>query len=299
LRKQLGFIVIQRLTQEGAFNRAYSRLTFHDLPYFSIVKHISKITISTRGGSTFPFTLPVFKKPFTLDFGKPVVIIAGDNGCGKSTLLEAIGYKLKLPTISSTSTVTDSTFDPSRELFDYVNVYWRNKTHNGMFFRAEDYIGFVRSIQMLKSGLGNELKEMEEYLRGHGLVLAQGLLKGQVNELESRYNGKLEEKSHGEGFLQILSSRIHGNGVYVLDEPEASLSPMKQLSLISLLMQLASNTDAQFIIATHSPVLMGIPNSTIYYLNENGIEEMAYEDTEHYQIYKSFLENRERFLRYL
>ena len=267
--------------------------------YISIVKHIAKISINTHGGRTFPFSLPVFKKPFVLDFNRPVVIIAGDNGCGKSTLLEAIAYKLNLPTISSTSTVTDSTFDPSRELFDQVNIFWRNKTHNGMFFRAEDYIGFVRSVQMLKSDLGKDLKELEEQLRGYGLVLAQGLLKGQVNELHSRYNGKLEEKSHGEGFLQILSSRIHGNGVYVLDEPEASLSPMKQLSLLSLLMQSATNSDAQFIIATHSPVLMGIPNSTIYYLNENGIAETAYEDTEHYQIYKSFLENRERFLRYL
>ena len=269
------------------------------LPYLSTVKHIGHISVNAHGGKTFPFSLPVFKQPFTLSFTKPIVIIAGDNGCGKSTLLEALAYKLRLPTISSTSTVTDNTFDPSRKLEEFVTIYWRNKTHNGMFFRAEDYIGFVRSIQMLKSGLGNELKEMEEYLRGQGLVLAQGLLKGQVNELESRYNGKLEEKSHGEGFLQILSTRIHGNGVYILDEPEASLSPMKQLSLISLLMQSVSNTDAQFVIATHSPVLMGIPNSTIYYLNDNSIEETAYEDTEHYQIYKSFLENRERFLRYL
>lgn len=168
-----------------------------------------------------------------------------------------------------------------------------------MFFRAEDYIGFVRSINALKADMGKEMKEMEEYLRGYGLMLAQGVLRSQVNELESKYNGKLEEKSHGEGFLQILTSRIHGNGVYVLDEPEASLSPMKQLSLISLLMQSVKEKDAQFIIATHSPVIMGIPNSTIYYLTETGVAILAYEDTEHYQVYKSFLENRERFLRYL
>ena len=140
---------------------------------------------------------------------------------------------------------------------------------------------------------------MEEYLRAEGLVLAQGALKKQINELESRYNGNMEQKSHGEGFLQIITSRITSNGVYVLDEPEASLSPMKQLSLISLLMHSAQETDAQFIIATHSPVLMGIPNSAIYFINEEGIKPINYEDTEHYQIYKSFLENRERFLKYL
>lgn len=157
----------------------------------------------------------------------------------------------------------------------------------------------VRSINDLKNGLNNDIKEMEEYLRGEGLHRARGMLRGQINELESRYNGKMEEKSHGEGFLQILTTRIHGNGVYVLDEPEASLSPMKQLALVSLLMQSVKSTDAQFIIATHSPVIMGIPNSTIYYLGDKGPEIQAYEETEHYQVYKSFLDNRERFLRHL
>ncbi len=263
------------------------------------MKHIGKIGISTRGGKTFPFSLPVFRQPLTLAFTTPVIIIAGDNGSGKSTLLEAIAYKLTLPTIGSYSTITDETFTPARELFDFINIYWNNKTHNGMFFRAEDYIGFVRSINELKNGLGKDIEEMKEYLRGQGLALAQGALRGQINELESKYNGKLEEKSHGEGFLQILTSRIHGNGVYVLDEPEASLSPMKQLALVSLLMQSVKDTDAQFIIATHSPVIMGIPNSTIYYLGDRGAEIQPYEETEHYQVYKSFLENRERFLRYL
>ncbi len=263
------------------------------------MKHIGQISINTTGGKTFPFSLPVFKKPLKLSFDKPIIIIAGDNGCGKSTLLEALAHKLRLPTIGSYSTITDETFAPARALDEYVHINWRNKTHNGMFFRAEDYIGFVRSINALKADMGQSIKELEEQLQGYGLMLAKGLLKGQVNELENRYNGKLEEKSHGEGFLQILTTRIHGNGVYVLDEPEASLSPMKQLALISLLMQSVKETDAQYIIATHSPVIMGIPNSTIYYLNENGAEIQAYEETEHYQVYKSFLENRDRFLRYL
>ncbi len=263
------------------------------------MKHISHINITSSRSKEFPLSLPLFQKPFKLSFKKPVIILAGDNGCGKSTLLEAIAYKLNLPTISSYSTITDETFAPSRKLFHFINIQWNNKTHNGMFFRAEDYIGFVRSINTLKNELGNEMKEMEEYLRGEGLVLAQGALKKQINELESRYNGNMEQKSHGEGFLQIITSRITSNGVYVLDEPEASLSPMKQLSLISLLMHSAQETDAQFIIATHSPVLMGIPNSAIYFINEEGIKPINYEDTEHYQIYKSFLENRERFLKYL
>jgi len=263
------------------------------------VKHIRHISISASGGNVFPFTLPLFARPFKLQFDNPIIIIAGDNGSGKSTLLEGIAYKIGLPTIGSYSTVTDGTFAPANELYTLINIAWQSKTHNGMFFRAEDYIGFVRSINDLKAGLNNDIKEMEEYLRGEGLHRATGTLRGQINEMESRYNGRLEEKSHGEGFLQILTTRIHGNGVYVLDEPEASLSPMKQLALVSLLMQSVKTTDAQFIIATHSPVIMGIPHSTIYYLGDKGPEIQAYEETEHYQVYKSFLDNRERFLRHL
>ncbi|MEP6512372.1 MAG: AAA family ATPase [Parafilimonas sp.] len=263
------------------------------------MKHINHISIQAKGSTAFPSSLPVFQKPFILSFEKPVIIIAGDNGCGKSTLLEAIAYKLNLPTIGSHSTITDETFAAARDLYEYINIRWQNKTPNGMFFRAEDYIGFVRSINTLKNDLENEMKAMEEYLRNEGLQLAQSVLKKQINEVVSRYNGNLEEKSHGEGFLQIITSRITNNGVYVLDEPEASLSPMKQLSLLSLLMHSAEETDAQFIIATHSPVLIGIPNSNIFYISDKGIHSIAYEDTEHYQIYKSFLENRERFLKYL
>lgn len=263
------------------------------------MKHIRHISISARGGDIFPFSLPVFAKPFTLQFDNPIIIIAGDNGSGKSTLLETIAHKIGLPTIGSYTTATDGTFAPANALYTLVNIAWQSKTHNGMFFRAEDYIGFVRSINDLKQGLTKDIEEMEEYLRGEGLHRARGLLRGQINELESRYNGRMEEKSHGEGFLQILTTRIHGNGVYVLDEPEASLSPMKQLALVSLLMQSVKTTDAQFIVATHSPIIMGIPGSTIYYLGDNGPEIQAYEDTEHYQVYKSFLDNRERFLRHL
>lgn len=138
---------------------------------YLFVKHINYISINTRGSNEFPFSLSLFKQPFKITFKKPVVIIAGDNGCGKSTLLEAIAHKLNLPTIGSYSTITDETFAPARSLYDFINIQWNNKTHSEMFFRAEDYIGFVRSINTLKNELGNGLKEMAEYLQGYGLRL--------------------------------------------------------------------------------------------------------------------------------
>lgn len=263
------------------------------------MKHIESISIRGFDSDIFPFSLPLFKKSFTVELDKSIAIIAGDNGSGKSTLLEAIAYKLSLPAISSHSIITDDTFEPARKLFDNISIRWRNKTPHGLFFRAEDYIGFVRSISSMKSEMQKEIEEMKEYIQGEGFVRAKSVLQKQINELETKYKGKLEHKSHGEGFLEIFNSRIQQNGVYVFDEPEASLSPLKQLSLISLIMQANKNTDAQFIIATHSPIIMGIPDAAIYYITEQGVQQMLYEETEHYTIYKSFLDNKERFLRYL
>ncbi len=263
------------------------------------MKHIENIRFQENGHPAFHFTLPLFKKSFTLDFKQPILIISGDNGCGKSTLLEAIAYKLNLPTIGKHTHLTDSSFSIERTLFDHLFIKWKNKTPHGMFFRAEDYIGFVRSIQTMKEDLEKEFNEMRKHIINEGLERAKRVLYGQINELEHRYNGNLAEKSHGEGFLEIFTSRIHGNGVYILDEPEASLSPMKQLALLSLLMNFATNSDAQFILATHSPLLMGIPNATIYYMNESGLQETLYEETEHFQVYRSFLQNKDLFLRHL
>lgn len=264
------------------------------------MKHIESITFTgNKHSENFPFSLPLFRNEFSISFGNPIVIVAGDNGSGKSTLLEAIAFKLRLPTIGKHTHLTDSSFAIERSLSDYFHIRWQNKTPHGMFFRAEDYIGFVRSINTLKEELDQELKEMRNYIQGEGLERAKALFDKQKNELEHRYRGNLAEKSHGEGFLEIFSSRIHGNGVYILDEPEASLSPMKQLALVSLLKTHAEQGDAQFILATHSPIIMAIPGSSIYYINEGAIENISWQDTEHYQVYHHFLQNPELFLRHL
>ena len=113
------------------------------------------------------------------------------------------------------------------------------------------------------------------------------------------YGGvSLHDQSHGESFLSIVQNRFGGKGLYILDEPEAALSPMRQMTLMAEMKELLKK-DSQFIIATHSPVLMAFPGAEILQLSENGIERVGYEDTEHYQITKMFLDNPERMLGYL
>lgn len=105
--------------------------------------------------------------------------------------------------------------------------------------------------------------------------------------------------SHGEAYLTILQSRILDKGVYLLDEPEAALSPLKQLSLIAFILQTLKNNNTQFVIATHSPILMGIPNATIYEIQEYSMQQVGYKETDHYRITKTFLDNPSHYLRHL
>lgn len=252
-----------------------------------------------RGDTRFPFSIPLFRSGWELNFNTPIQIVIGDNGSGKSTLLEAIAVTLRLPTISSFKIFEEGTYAGAEKLSHLIKRQWRNETHNGMFFRAEDYMGFVRSINTLRDELNQDIKEMRQEMTDEGFEYARAALDKQVQELQNRYNGDLSKRSHGEGFLDILSSRIVGNGVYLLDEPEASLSPMRQLTLISILLDSIRETDSQFIIATHSPIIMGIPDAELYQITDSGLARVDYEDTEHYQIYRSYLEDRNRYLRYL
>jgi predicted ATPase len=120
-----------------------------------------------------------------------------------------------------------------------------------------------------------------------------------LREMRKTYGSNMQAYSHGEAFLKILQTRIGDKGVFLLDEPEAALSPLKQLSLISLILEIVKMKNAQFIIATHSPILMGIPNASIYEIQEDGMKQVAYTETDHYRITKTFLDNPDYYLRHL
>lgn len=120
-----------------------------------------------------------------------------------------------------------------------------------------------------------------------------------LREMRKNYGDNMQAYSHGEAYLKILQTRILNKGIYLLDEPEAALSPLKQLSLIAFILEVLKTRNAQFIIATHSPILMGIPDATLYEIQEDNMQQVKYKETDHYRITKAFLDNPETYLRHL
>lgn len=204
----------------------------------------------------------------SLAFARPVTFFAGENGTGKSTLLEALAVACGFNPEGGTRNYRFSTFDSHSALFDALTVSRSpGKPGPGYFLRAESFY--------------NVATAEEEYSRGPG-------------GMPQHYH----EKSHGESFLSMFENSFRPGGLYLLDEPEAALSPQRQLTLLMYLVRL-SGQGAQFIVATHSPILLGTPGAQILCFDGGEIRPCAYEETESYQITSLFLQDRERLLRRL
>lgn len=223
--------------------------------------------------SQYPFTIPALSNLGSLDFKSKVTFFVGENGSGKSTLLEAISYQCQFNTAGGGRNNSYDVHSSQSDLGEYLQLSWSpTKLKNGFFLRAESFYQFATHIDQL-----DELDLKKKY---------------------GSYGGKsLLEQSHGESFLSLFLHRFKGEAIYLLDEPEAALSPQRQLSFLRILHDLAETEDCQFIIATHSPILLGYPNATILSFDGDQIEETEYENTEHYQITKYFLQYREKMLK--
>ncbi len=208
-----------------------------------------------------------------LEFTKPVTFFVGENGAGKSTLLEAIAVASGFNPEGGTRNFSFSTNSTHSELYEYITLsrsYLRPR--DGFFLRAESLYNAATHIE-----------ELDDIVCG-------------LPKISDSYGGKsLHHQSHGESFLAIVQNRFGGNGLYILDEPEAALSPARLLTLLSLINDLVKD-NSQFIIATHSPILMAYPNAEILKFSEDGIAPTDYRSTEHYQITKQFLDNPQRML---
>lgn len=259
--------------------------------------YLSQIHLPSGPQIHFPFTLPAFRELGSMSFTTPVTVFVGENGSGKSTLLKALAIKLNLPAIGSNDLERDETLEGVKAFGEAIITSWKKKAYRGFFFRAEDYFGFVKRLRNIDQEFKGDIVDFEKQLSGTGLKLAVGAVHGQKEALLRKY-GDLTEVSHGEGFLKVLQGRLQAEGIYLIDEPEAALSPQRQLALFSLIKNLSENHSCQFIIATHSPILMTLPNATIYQFSDS-IQKVNYEDTEHFTIMKNFLNNPEAFLRYL
>ncbi|MFM2393991.1 MAG: hypothetical protein RLZZ546_1973 [Bacteroidota bacterium] len=243
----------------------------------------------------FPFNLPIIKNLSTLHFKKPITCFVGENGSGKSTLLESIAAASNVPVAGSSEMVNDVSLEYAVKLSKYLTLGYGINTHHGLFTRAEDFIGFARSIKIKINDLQNEINEIIEGYKGGDLKLMTGPIESEKQQLINRYSADLEAMSHGEGFLKLFHSRMTSKGLYLMDEPEAALSPQRQLSLMYMINQKVE-AGCQFIIATHSPLIMGMKNTSILSFDGDTISEVEYENTQHYLITKSFINNPDSYL---
>ena len=244
----------------------------------------------------FPWTLPLIKNFEELKFEKPISYFVGENGSGKSTILEAIAAHTEVPLAGSFRLEEDESLSAANELADYLRISFLDKTQRGFFVRAEDFIGFARNIKNEIKALDAEIAEVKESWTGGDIKLTLGAIEGEKNSLISRYTKDLEAMSHGEGFLKFFTSRITGKGLYLIDEPEAALSPTRQLSLLSLIKEKVEKTGSQFIIATHSPIIMSLPDTEIFNFAEGKVSKVQYQETQHYKLTKAILDNPQSIL---
>lgn len=219
----------------------------------------------------YPFTIPAFRDLEQIEFASNITFLVGENGSGKSTLIEAIAYRCGFNTAGGGRNNTYQVTSSESALGESIRLSWAPKVSDGFFLRAESFYNFATHI--------DELDDSRKY---------------------GAYGGKsLHHQSHGESFLSLFVNRFRGKGIYLLDEPEAALSPARQLALLQVLREMEQEGQSQFIIATHSPILLAYPGAQILDFDASPVQRIEYEDTPHYQITKGFLDNRELYLRKL
>ena len=217
----------------------------------------------------YPWELPVVRglRNEPLSFHPTVTYLVGENGTGKSTLLEALAVALGFNPEGGTRNLHFSTRETHSDLGEYLHVARGRSAHRGYFFRAESFYNVATAID-------------------------------DIGVTEYYGNRSLHEQSHGESFLSLAVHQFRNDGVFLLDEPEAALSPGRQLSVLALIHQ-SIQAGSQYVIATHSPILMAYPDSWIYSLTETGFNRVEYDETEHVQITRNFLASPERMMKYL
>ena len=219
----------------------------------------------------YPFNIPALRNFKELSFESPVTFFVGENGMGKSTLIEAIAIAMNFNPEGGTANFNFSTSDSHSELCNHlITIRGAKRNRDGFFLRAESFYNALSYMDQVNDAGGN---------------------------IYDYYGGKrLHEVSHGEGFMNMLIHRCRRNSFYIFDEPEAALSPLSQIKMLIRMHQLVQE-DSQFIISTHSPILMAYPGATIYQLTESGIHPTAYDKTEHYMLMKYFIGNTDKYLK--
>jgi predicted ATPase len=235
--------------------------------------HLREITLLFHkypSEDRYPFNLPLLKTTKNLVFPSAITIFAGENGTGKSTLLKALARSCNIHIWEMEQRRRLSRSPHEENLHNYLRLTWNQESVPGSYFSSEIFRDFARALDEFAIADPGMLR----YFGGRSLV----------------------SQSHGESLLSYFGSRYLIKGLYLLDEPETALSPASQVKLIRIIGEAAARGDAQFIIASHSPILLACPGATIYDFDGAPPKQVQYEDTEYYKVYKEFMEDRRKFL---
>ncbi|NUU60322.1 AAA family ATPase [Paenibacillus agri] len=248
----------------------------HNANTMLYLRHAELLRDKVPSFGSYPFNLPAIRDLERLVFEKHVTFLVGENGTGKSTLLEGIAAAWGFNPEGGTLNFSFNTRASHSSLYEFFRIARGvRRPKDGFFLRAESYYNVASYID-----------ELDEQL-------------APSPQIKDSYGGKsLHEQSHGESFFATFVHRFGGRGLYILDEPEAALSPVRQMSLIARMHELVK-LNSQFIIATHSPILMSYPGADIFLLESEGIRKVTLEETEHFTVTKAFMNDREKMLREL
>lgn len=264
------------------------------------MNHLKSIQFNVSKQTEFPYTLPFFKT-LEIVLDSPITIIIGDNGSGKSTFLELISEKLKLYRIEMANAYQNELKNILRNTCRNVKLNYELTIPKGFFFSAEDFTSYIHFLVKEKNEAEKELKRIDLEYKNKSILsqqLARSAQSKTIWEINQLYQRDLLKSSHGEAYLSFFSSRLHKNQIYLLDEPETPLSFQSQLILISMIHEAIKNGN-QFIIATHSPMLMAMEDSSILEFSEDGVKKVKYEEIEFVQLLKDFLNHPKSFFKHL
>ena len=251
---------------------ASQKRTPTDLPFQGYVREVRMNWDRVERKKSYPFSLPAIRGLEHLTLNPGVTFVIGENGCGKSTLVEAIAVAWGFNPEGGSKNFQFGTRTSHSSLSDCLTlVKGVYRPTDGYFLRAESFFN-----------VASEIERLDEEDGGPPIINSYGGV-------------SLHEQSHGESFMALLTHRLGGKGLYILDEPEAALSPTRQMAMLARMHHLLA-VQSQFIIATHSPILMAYPGATILELSADGIKQVSYTETEHYTVTKEFLNNPDRML---
>jgi len=269
------------------------------------VIHLRTVELRRLGEQTrpdYPFSVPAIAGLTEIEFTTPVTFLVGENGSGKSTFMEALAVAARSVTVGSADAHWDDSLKPLQTLARMFKLTWAKRTHKGFFLRAEDFFGFAKRMGQMRAEMEGELATIDREYVGRSdkaKSLAALPYRNELAAMERRYGVDLTARSHGESFLNLFQSRFVPDGLYLLDEPEAPLSPLRQVGFLALLNEMVTTHNAQFIIATHSPILMAFPGATILNFDSAPVRPVRWDELEHVAITRSFLNDPGAYLQHL